>query len=128
MSGESVRSVRCLVVDDSRTVRKVMGRILEELGFSVREAADGAEALAACRSEMPELVLLDWNMPNMDGMAFFREFRTIDGSAAARVVFCTTENEVHRIVEALDAGADEYIMKPFSREIVESKLERLGIL
>jgi two-component system chemotaxis response regulator CheY len=118
----------CLIVDDSRIIRKVARRILEDIGFEVSEAADGSEALAYCRSEMPDAVLLDWNMPVMDGMSFLRQLRTEPGGSEPTVLFCTVENEPERILEALDAGADEYVMKPFDGDILESKLAEAGLI
>jgi two-component system, chemotaxis family, chemotaxis protein CheY len=118
----------CLVVDDSRVVRKVARRILEDLGFDVAEAGDGVEALAWVRTAMPDVVLLDWNMPAMNGLEFLRQLRAEPGGAAPRVVFCSVENDLDRIREALEAGADEYIMKPFDGDIVASKLALAGAL
>ena len=117
----------CLVVDDSRVIRKVSRRILEDLGFEVAEAADGVEAMAWCTAVMPDLVLLDWQMPVMDGLEFLKRLRREPGGDRPRVVFCTVENEIERIREALDAGADEYIMKPFDGSIVAGKLADLGL-
>lgn len=113
----------CLVVDDSRVIRKVARRILEDLRYDCAEAADGAEALAYCRADMPDAVLLDWNMPVMSGIDFLRALRLEPGGRAPVVVFCTTESSVERISEALAAGADEYIMKPFDGDILESKFQ-----
>jgi len=118
----------CLVVDDSRVIRKVSRRILEDLGFEVAEAGDGVEAMAWCSAMMPDLILLDWQMPVMDGMTFLRQLRAEPGGEAPKVVFCTVENEIERIREALDAGADEYIMKPFDGSIVAGKLDYLGLV
>jgi two-component system, chemotaxis family, chemotaxis protein CheY len=124
-----VSAVRtCLVVDDSRVVRKVAGRIVGELGFEVLEAADGAEALALCRAALPHAVLLDWRMPVMDGVEFLRALRQEPGGNEPVVVFCTVENEPERIAEALDAGADEYIMKPFDGDIIEAKFAEAGLI
>jgi two-component system chemotaxis response regulator CheY len=117
----------CLIVDDSRVIRKVARRILEDLGFDVAEAADGAEALAWCRSTMPEVVLLDWNMPVMNGLEFLRGLRMEPGGKGPKVIFCTVENEVGAIREALESGADEYIMKPFDSEIVAAKFAQAGL-
>ncbi|MBV9523468.1 MAG: response regulator, partial [Alphaproteobacteria bacterium] len=103
----------CLVIDDSRVVRKVARRILEDLDFAVEEAEDGKRAMAACLRVMPAAILLDWNMPVMDGIAFLRALRRTSGGDVPIVVFCTTENDVEHIQEAIAAGADEYIMKPF---------------
>ncbi len=117
----------CLVVDDSRVIRKVARRILEDLGFEIAEAADGMEALAWCRAAMPDAILLDWNMPVMGGLDFLRKLRADPGGDAPVVVFCTVENDVAHIQEALDAGADEYIMKPFDGDIIESKFAEVGL-
>jgi two-component system chemotaxis response regulator CheY len=116
----------CLVVDDSRVIRKVARRILEELGYDVAEAADGAEALAWCRAMMPDAILLDWNMPVMGGLEFIRRLRLEPGGSIPKVVFCSVENELERIREALDAGADEFVMKPFDGEILGGKLALAG--
>ena len=113
----------CLVVDDSRVIRKVARRILEGLHYECAEAADGAEALAYCRADMPDSVLLDWNMPVMDGLDFLKALRREPGGARPVVVFCSTETSAERITAALAAGADEYIMKPFDGDILESKFQ-----
>ncbi len=118
----------CLVVDDSRVVRKVARKILEELQFEISEAEDGVIALTACRSAMPDAILLDWNMPNMTGIDFLRALRRESGGDKPVVVFCTTENEISFITRALEAGANEYIMKPFDREIIESKFAEVGLV
>lgn len=119
---------RCLIVDDSRVVRKVARRIIEDLDFSAEEAADGAEALDACRNKMPDAVLLDWNMPVMNGLDFLRALRREPGGDAPIVVFCTTENDMNHIAEAISSGANEYIMKPFDSEIIESKFAEVGLV
>ena len=118
----------CLVVDDSRVIRKVARRVLEDIGFEIAEAADGMEALAWCRAAMPDAVLLDWNMPVMTGIEFIIKLRQREGGNAPKVVFCTTENDVGHIAKAMRAGADEYIMKPFDREIVEAKFAEVGLI
>jgi len=118
----------CLVVDDSGVVRKVARRIVETLNFSVIEAEDGEKALEACKQSMPEAVLLDWNMPVMDGYDFLKALRRLPGGDAPKVVFCTTENDVAHIARALSAGANEYIMKPFDKEIVEAKFQEVGLI
>lgn len=115
-------------MDDSRVVRKVARRILEELSFDVAEAADGVEALAWCRAAMPDAILLDWNMPVMDGLEFLLQLRKEPGGDKPRVVFCTVENDTDHISRALDAGAVEYIMKPFDSDIIESKFVEAGLL
>ena len=117
----------CLVVDDSRVIRKVTRRILEDLGFEVAEAGDGIEAMAWCQAVMPDVILLDWRMPGMDGLEFVRQLRRLPGGAGPKVVFCSVENEIDQIREALEAGADEYVMKPFDTDIVAAKLAWLGV-
>jgi two-component system chemotaxis response regulator CheY len=117
----------CLVVDDSRVVRKVARRILEARGYAVTEAEDGQKALEACRTKMPDCVLLDWNMPVMDGIAFLRALRREFGADDPPVLFCTTENDMSHIEMAMEAGAQEYIMKPFDAEILVGKLAQVGL-
>ena len=116
----------CLIVDDSRIIRKVARRIVEELGFEVDEAGDGAEALAYCATATPEVILLDWNMPVMDGLSFLRRLRALPNGDRPKVLFCTIETRPERIAEALAAGADDYVMKPFDGEILQSKLAEVG--
>lgn len=118
----------CLVVDDSRVVRKAARRILEKHGFAVEEAEDGQVALHACRARMPNLVLLDWNMPVMDGFTFLQQARAEFGSEQPLIMLCTTESGFEKIVQALEAGAQEYIMKPFDEAILAGKLTQLGLL
>ena len=118
----------CLIVDDSSVIRKVARRILEGLSFTIVEAEDGQQALEYCRSNMPDAVLLDWNMPVMDGHDFLKALRRLPGGDKPKVVFCTTENDVVHIARALHAGANEYIMKPFDKEIVEAKFQEVGLI
>jgi two-component system chemotaxis response regulator CheY len=118
----------CLVVDDSRVVRKVARRILEANGCVVTEAEDGQRALDACRAGMPDFVLLDWNMPVMDGITFLRALREEFGPDNPTVIFCTTENDMAHIEMAISNGAQEYIMKPFDEDILLGKLGQAGLL
>ena len=115
----------CLVVDDSRVVRKLARRILESGGYDVAEAEDGARALAACQADPPDCVLLDWNMPVMNGIEFLRALRAEFGPDDPVVVFCTHENDMSFIAEALETGAQEYIMKPFDAEILLGKMAQV---
>ena len=117
----------CLVVDDSKVIRKVARHILETLDFSVSEAQDGNEALVACQATPPDVVLLDWNMPVMSGIEFLRALGHAQLAQRPKVVFCTTENGMEHIRAAIDAGADEYVMKPFDRETLASKLQIVGL-
>jgi len=118
----------CLIVDDSRVVRKVASRIVQDLSFEVSEAGDGAEALSHCRETMPDAVLLDWNMPVMNGLDFLRALRREQGGTKPVVVFCSTENDTDHISEAMRTGANEFIMKPFDAEIIKSKFAEAGLL
>ena len=118
----------CLVVDDSKVVRMVARRILEELQFQVSEAADGKAAVDACLRTMPDAILLDWNMPIMSGIEFLRDLRKLQGGGEPIVVFCTTENDMKHIQEAIASGANEYIMKPFDSDIIENKFQQAGLL
>lgn len=118
----------CLIVDDSRIIRMVARKILEDLGFVVTEAENGQIALDMCQKSLPDGVLLDWVMPVMDGMEFLKHLRKLPNGSATKVVFCTTETDVGRIREAISNGADEYIMKPFDSEIVQSKFTQVGLL
>ena len=120
--------MRALVVDDSRTIRHVIGGILEELGFEVREAGDGVEALEVIRSEPQfDVALVDWEMPEMDGMELLRALRGERAFDQLRLLIVTTKSEMGNVVEALEAGADEYLMKPFTKEMLVEKLGWLGI-
>ena len=118
----------CLVVDDSKVIRKVARHILESLNMNVEEAEDGREALEMCDARLPDVVLLDWNMPIMSGLDFLKELSRRNLAQPPKVIFCTTENGVDHIRAAVDAGADEYVMKPFDRDTLESKLQIVGVL
>ena len=118
----------CLVVDDSTVIRKVARRILEDLDFSVSEAEDGRQALDACRQRLPDLILLDWNLPVMDGLEVLAKLRQTEGGKRPKVVFCTSEADVAQLARAMRAGADEYMLKPFDRGSVEAKLHEVGLL
>jgi two-component system chemotaxis response regulator CheY len=116
----------CLIVDDSKVIRKVARHMLETMSFHVEEAGDGREALDRCARAMPDVILLDWNMPVMTGMEFLHALGDARPPQRPKVVFCTTECDIGHIRAALDAGADEYVMKPFDRDMLESKLQIVG--
>ena len=118
----------CLVVDDSSVIRKVARRILEGLDFQIVEAEDGEKAIEACKRAMPEAVLLDWNMPEVSGIEVVEKLRSQSAFNGVRLLMVTTETEIEQMARALEAGADEYVMKPFTREAVEDKLRLIGVL
>ncbi len=122
------RAPRCLVVDDSRVVRKVARRILEREGCCVTEAENGTAALTACRETLPDCVLLDWNMPVMDGPAFLQALRAEFGPDRPCVIFCTAEQGAAQVRQALAHGAQAYIRKPFDGETLIGKFSELGLL
>ncbi len=118
----------CLVVDDSKMIRRIAGRILKDLNFETSEAENGKEAIEFCGVSMPDAILLDWNMPVMNGLEFLRALRDKPNGNQPVVVFCTAERDVAKIATALDAGADEYVMKPFDSDIIESKFHQAGLM
>jgi two-component system, chemotaxis family, chemotaxis protein CheY len=119
---------QALVVDDSPVIRKIARQMLERMNFQVREADDGVTAVENCATAMPDMILLDWNMPVMSGFEFLKQLRAMPGGDKPKVVFCTTENSVENIERAMSAGADEYIMKPFDEFIIREKLVQIGII
>ena len=120
---------KALVVDDSRAVRLILAKTLKELGFEVREAANGREALEVIEAEKTavSLVLADWNMPEMNGLELLKRLRGKPELASLAIVMVTTETELDQMAAALEAGADEYVMKPFTKEILVEKLQLAGI-
>ena len=120
--------MNALVIDDSRAMRMILGRMLRELGMEVAEAANGRLALDLLDEGLdPALVLVDWNMPEMTGIEFVAAVRQPPYLSTARIVMVTTETEVPQIAQALASGADEYVMKPFTKESIFEKLQLLGI-
>lgn len=120
--------MHALVIDDSRAIRLILARMLRDLGFDVDEATNGREGLARLEDgKTPDLVLVDWNMPEMSGIDFVTAARKPPYSSTARLMMVTTETEVPQMVRALEAGADEYVMKPFTREAIVEKLQLLGL-
>jgi two-component system chemotaxis response regulator CheY len=121
--------MRALVVDDSRAVRMILGKMMRELGFETVEAEHGIEALSRLESGgSPDIALVDWNMPEMDGYTFLCQVRADARFADMQIMMVTTETEMHQVIRALDAGANEYLMKPFTKEAVAEKLQLLGLL
>ena len=120
---------KALVVDDSKAIRMILARTLRDLGFEVREAANGREALdvIAVEQHAVTLVLVDWNMPDINGLELLKRLRQIPDQCTAVVVMVTSETDTDKMVIALEAGANEYVMKPFTREILIEKLQVAGI-
>jgi two-component system chemotaxis response regulator CheY len=120
---------KALVVDDSRAVRMILARTLKELGYEVREAANGREALEVIEAEKTAvtLVLADWNMPEINGLELLKQLRQNPELSRLVVVMVTTETELDQMAVALEAGANEYVMKPFTKEILVEKLQLVGI-
>ena len=120
--------MQALVIDDSRAIRLVLSRMLGELGCDVAEAANGREGLERLAGGLaPEFILVDWNMPEMSGIEFVEAMRNPPYSSASRVLMVTTETEAAQMIRALEAGADEYVMKPFTKEAIVEKLQLLGV-
>ena len=118
----------CLIVDDSRVVRRISRGIVEGLGYGVIEAENGEEALLRCRAAMPDLILLDWDMPVMTGIEFIAAVRALPGGTAPKAMFCTSHAETLDIAKGIAAGADEYVVKPFDEPTLRIKLERIGAI
>jgi two-component system chemotaxis response regulator CheY len=118
----------CLIVDDSKIVRKLARRMIEPLGFTIEEAEHGEDALKKCGTAMPDFILLDRYMPVMDGLEFIKRLRAGPGGGTPKVIFCTTESNPSHILEALSAGANEYVMKPFDEGILKDKMTQVGLL
>ena len=118
----------CLIVDDSRTIRKIARQIIETFNFICDEADDGVPALEYCKQQFPDMILLDWNMPVMSGFDFMMAMRALPGGDKPVIIFCTTENEFAQIAKAIGGGANEYIMKPFDADILKDKLIQTGLL
>jgi two-component system chemotaxis response regulator CheY len=122
--------MRALIIDDSRAIRAIIARTLKELGATETvEASNGREGLDKLAAHGPfQLAMVDWNMPVMNGYEFVVEARTKVDRDAMKIVMCTTETEVEQVTKALEGGADEYVMKPFTVDAIRSKLEMLGLI
>lgn len=120
--------MHALIIDDSRAMRRILNRIIQPLGFDILEAANGQEGLDLLnRTNDVEVVLVDWNMPVMDGLEFVKAVRAIDRHRSTKIVMVTTETETAQMVRALMAGADEFVMKPFTSEILVGRLQHIGV-
>ena len=118
----------CLIVDDSSVVRKVARRILEDLDYTVEEAEDGQEAFEKCKANMPDAMLLDSNLPLMSGLEFLKLLRAFVGGERPYIVYCTIENDIGAIAMARKAGTNDHMLKPFDRDLIESKFNPARIL
>lgn len=118
-----------LIVDDSPPIRRLMMDFLEQFGFSqFQEASNGDEALAISREALPDIITLDWNMPGMDGLEYLKELRKLPEGDKPIVIFCSTEGSAKKIQMVMDAGANEYITKPFDQHIIRETLEKLSLI
>jgi len=121
--------VKAIVIDDSRAIRTILGGMLREMSFETSEACNGKEALLCLRAnDPPALALLDWNMPEMNGYEFLKRVRANRSFDKMRIIMVTTETEITQVERALEAGADEYVMKPFTRDVIREKLQLLGVI
>jgi two-component system chemotaxis response regulator CheY len=121
--------MQALVVDDSRAMRSILARLMTQLGFEVAQAGDGQEALDQLDAGLrPDVALVDWNMPVMDGLTFIKTVRTRDELREMSLMMVTTESEHGNIVRALAAGAHEYVIKPFTEDVITEKLTLLGLV
>ncbi len=123
---QATKTRTCLIVDDSRVIRKVSSKIAKSLGYVAIEAQDGIEALALCKRGMPDLVLTDWDMPEMDGLEFVTQLRAIPTPKPPKIIFCTSKGRAEDIHAGINAGADDYIVKPFDQAGLQAKLEKLA--
>ncbi len=130
IDSQDINMTRAMVVDDSRAMRMLLSKTLTQSGFSVVQAADGKQGLEMLAREGQDigLVLVDWNMPEMDGLQFVQNVRSQASLAGVRLMMVTTETEIEQMARALEAGADEYIMKPFTPEVIQDKLRLLGVI
>ena len=119
--------MRAIVIDDSKSIRSILSKILIEIGFTVEEAGNGIEALDVIKKDKVDLALVDWNMPDMNGYEFIQEVRKDNTYKDMRLMMVTTETEMNKVVEALEAGANEYVMKPFTKEMIIEKLALMGM-
>jgi len=119
--------VQALVIDDSKSIRLILGHILKDIGFHVLEAPNGHEGLSMLKARNVDLILVDWNMPEMNGFEFILKVRQESQFNDVRLMMVTTETEITKVVQALEAGANEYVMKPFTKETILEKISLMGM-
>jgi two-component system chemotaxis response regulator CheY len=118
----------CLIVDDSNSIRKVTARILEALDFKVVEADNESSALGTCEAEMPDCVIVDWQVPDMDSLRFLKMLRGMRDGDRPKIVYCLSENDPMTVAKAVRHGADGYLLKPFDRDLLKSSFAAVGLL
>ncbi|MGQ7794206.1 response regulator [Faunimonas sp. B44] len=118
----------CLIVDDSNSIRKVARRILQDFDFVTEEADSEKSGLEACRQSMPDCVVVDWNMPDGDGLEFVKQLRAMPGGSQPKVMYCTSENDRTKVAKAMRLGADVHMMKPFDRESLVRTFSEAGLI
>ena len=116
-----------MIVDDSPIIRKVARRILEGIGYVVAEAVDGVDALEKCGHSMPDIIMVDWDMPRMNGIEFIQGLKSLEGSQNTKTLFCTSEVMMNEMMQAKRAGCDGFLLKPFTRTILMQKLSEIGV-
>ncbi len=119
---------KCVIADDSRIIRMLLSKIMTNLGFEVIEAEDGEEVVEMVELNEPSIVIMDWRLPVLDGIDALYKIRSLKNIEQPKVMFCSSIIDVEKIKEALNGGADDYVMKPFDEEIIISKLEILGLI
>ena len=118
----------CLIADDSKIIRLLLSKIMSNLGFSVIEAEDGEDVVELTQLKEPDLIIMDWNLPVLDGIDVLYKIREMKIGKSPKVIFCSSSSDLERIDKAINGGADDYIMKPFDEDIISSKLTILGLL
>ena len=119
---------QCLIADDSKIIRMLLNKIMSNLGFDVTEAEDGEEVVELCQLNEPDLIIMDYHLPVLEGIDAMYKIRSSRISKQPKIIFCSSLNDITIIKDALDGGADDYIIKPFDEEIIISKLAILGLV
>ncbi|MBR1604749.1 MAG: response regulator [Alphaproteobacteria bacterium] len=119
---------KCLIADDSRVIRLLLSKIISKLGFSVIEAEDGEDVVELTQTQEPDLIIMDWNLPVLEGIDALYKIRELNLAKTPKVIFCSSSSDMDRINQAIEGGADDYIIKPFDEDIIAVKLTILGLL
>ena len=118
----------CLIADDSKVIRLLLSKIMSNLGFSIIEAEDGEDVVELTQIKEPDLIIMDWNLPLLEGIDALYKIRAMKLNKAPKIIFCSSISDIDRLQTAIDGGADDYIIKPFDEDIVSTKLTILGLL